>query len=130
VKLDLSEIRHVLASVDRLLGGHDGEHLQPAHRRIGQLQRSDIETTALLNDLRLAQEFLQLASAEIAAAGWRIQGQDDPRRPHHEQAAVGATLNRDINSRSSTAPKTINLVSHHPAGARTVRPASMPRQGV
>jgi hypothetical protein len=121
VKLDLSEIRHVLASVDRLLG---------AHRRIGQLQRSDIETTALLNDLRLAAEYLQLATAELAAAGWRVQGQDDPRRPHHEQASVGATLTRDINSRVGTAPKTINLVTHHSAGMRTVRPASMPRQGV
>ena len=102
----------------------------PAHRRIGQLQRSDIETTALLNDLRLAQEYLTLAGAEIAAAGWRIQGQDDPRRPREEQAAVGVTLRRDVNSRAGTAPKTINLVSHRPAGIRTVRPASMPRQGV
>jgi hypothetical protein len=130
MKLDLSEIRNVLANVDRLLGGHDGEHLQPVHRRIGQLQRSDIETTALLNDLRLAQEYLTLAGAEITAASWRVQGQDDPRRSHAEQSAVGVTLTRDINRRVGTAPKTINLVSHHPSAARVVRPSALPRQGV
>jgi hypothetical protein len=130
VRLDLSEIRNVLANVDQMLGGHDGEQLRPAHRRIGQLQRSDIETTALLNDLRLAQEFLQLATAEISAATWRIKGQIDPRRPHGEQAFLGGSAGGDINSRAGTAPKTINLVSRRPSVMRADHPSAMPRQGV
>jgi hypothetical protein len=129
VRLDLSEIRNVLANVEQLLGGHDGEQLRPAHRRVGPLQRSDIETSALLNDLRLAQEFLQLASAEIAAAGWRISGLEDPRHSR-SRAVAGAPLIGDINSRSGTAPKTINLVTRQVSVMRAERPSAMPRQGV
>jgi hypothetical protein len=129
VRLDLSEIRNVLASVEQLLGGHDGEQLRPAHRRVGPLQRSDIETSALLHDLRLAQEFLELASAEITAAGWRVAGLDDPRQSR-ARAAAGASLIGDINSRAGTAPKTINLVTRQAPGMRADRPSAMPRQGV
>jgi hypothetical protein len=127
MRLDLSEIRNVLNNVDQLLGGHDGEQLRPAHRRIGQLQRSDIETSALLNDLRLAQEFLQLAGAEISAATWRIQGQADPRGPR--QQAAGGALTGDRNSRSGTSPRTVNLVTRT-ISIRAHSPSTMPRQGV
>jgi hypothetical protein len=129
VRLDLSEIRNVLANVEQLLGGHDGEQLRPAHRRVGPLQRSDIETSALLNDLRLAQEFLQLASAEIAAASWRVTGLEDPRQSR-ARAIAGVSVIGDINSRSGTAPKTINLVTRQATGMRADRPSAMPRQGV
>jgi hypothetical protein len=128
MRLDLSEIRNVLNNVEQLLGGHDGEQLRPAHRRIGQLQRSDIETSALLDDLRLAQEFLQLAGAEISAATWRIQGKTDPREPR-SPAGVGASLTGDRNSRSGTSPRTVNLVTRS-ISIRAQTPAAMPRQGV
>ncbi len=135
MRLDLSEIRHVLANVDQLLGGHDGEQLRPAHRRVGPLQRSDIETSALLDDLRLAQEFLQLAGAEISAAVWRVQGQADPRRPRSEQAPTGSALIGDRNSRSGTSPRTVNLVTRtvslSPSRVqRAHTPMAMPHQGV
>lgn len=117
----------MLANVEQLLGGHDGEQLKPAHRRVGQLQRSDIETSALLDDLRLAQEFLQLANAEISAASWRISGRSDPRGP---RSLAGVSVIGDVNSRSGTAPKTINLVTRQASGIRAIRPAEMPRQGV
>jgi hypothetical protein len=128
MRLDLSDIRNVLANVEQLLGGHDGEQLRPVHRRVGQPQRSDIETSALLDDLRLAQEFLQLASAEILAASWRITGREDPRESRSQRAVV--SLVGDVNSRSGTAPKTINLVTRQVSGIRTAHPAHMPRQGV
>jgi hypothetical protein len=130
VRLDLSEIRNVLANVEQLLGAHDGEQLRPAHRRVGPLQRSDIETSALLNDLRLAQEFLQLAGAEIAAAGWRIAGHEDPRQSRRSRAAAGSSMMGDINSRAGTAPKTINLVTRQMSITRAERPSALPRQGV
>jgi hypothetical protein len=129
MRLDLSDIRNVLANVEQLLGGHDGEQLRPVHRRVGQPQRSDIETSALLDDLRLAQEFLQLASAEIAAAGWLIAGREDPRQPR-ARATANISLVGDMTSRAGTAPKTINLVTRQVSGARASRPAEMPRQGV
>lgn len=101
-RLDFNEIRNVLANVEKLLSSHDGESVRPSSRSLAPLQRASERTALLAHDLRLAQDFLQLACAELSAVYWMSQGDDDLRRPRH-----GTTIQLpegDTNRRVGTAP--------------------------
>lgn len=117
-RLDFSEIRNVLANVEKLLSSHDGEVVRPSSRSLAPLQRASERTATLAHDLRLAQDFLQLACAELSAAYWMSQGDDDLRRPRREPQTIRLPEG-DTNRRSGTAPTHQAIGPKRVAVART-----------
>ncbi len=102
-RLDFTEIRNVLANVERLLSSHDGELVRPSERSLAPLQRASQRTASLTHDLRLAQDFLQLACAELSAVYWTSQGDVDLRRPRSDTRTIKLPTG-DTNRRVGTAP--------------------------
>ncbi len=119
MRIDLTEVRNVLATVDRLLSAHHGENVPGAGARPGTIRLNGPATSALTEDLLVVQDYLRLADAELTALYWMSQGREDPRRPGGPRrpphlsptpSPMNATINapavsvRDTNSRCGTSP--------------------------
>ena len=111
MRIDLTEVRNVLATVDRMLSRHHGadvhnSSVQPS-TRLGTIRLTGPAASALAEDLLVVQDYLRLADAEVTALYWMSQGRDDPRRPAGVRRAPHlAPVNpvRDTNSRAGTSP--------------------------
>ena len=96
MRIDLTEVRNVLATVDRMLSAHHGQDVPGVSTRPGVIRLKGPATSALADDLLVVQDYLRLADAELTALYWMSQGREDPRRP-------GGPA-RDTNSRRGTSP--------------------------
>jgi hypothetical protein len=108
MRIDLTEVRNVLATVDRMLSQHHGKDVHNASVRPGTIGLSGPAAAALADDLLVVQDYLRLADAEITALYWMSQGREDPRRPGGPRrpphiAPINNTA-RDTNSRCGTSP--------------------------
>ena len=110
MRIDLTEVRNVLATVDRMLGAHHGmdvhnSSVRPSARP-GTIRLNGPGASGLADDLLVVQDYLRLAEAEITALYWMSQGREDPRRPGGPRRPPHvAPLNpRDTNSRCGTSP--------------------------
>jgi hypothetical protein len=111
MRIDLTEVRNVLATVDRVLSRHHGEdvHNSSVHpsTRPGAIRLTGSAATELADDLLVVQDYLRLADAEITALYWMSKGREDPRRPGGSRQlaplSVAAPV-RDTNSMCGTSP--------------------------
>ena len=120
MRIDLTEVRNVLAAVDKMLSKHHGKdvHNSSVHpiAKPATIRLSGAAAAELADDLLMVQDYLRLADAEISALYWMSKGRDDPRRPTAGGiAAAGAGIRRpgpiaptransDTNSRCGTSP--------------------------
>ena len=103
MRIDLTEVRNVLATVDAILSQHHGRDVHNSNVMGSSTPRlKGAAATKLADDLRVVQDYLRLADAEISTLFWMSQGHDDPR---HRVAQV--RLNKPparSNSMCGTAP--------------------------
>lgn len=104
MRIDLSEVRNVLASVDRLLVEHHDEELHNPRGQRVLTRRGDDKMALLADDLRAIQDYLQLAVAEVANVYWVANGREDPRTKRNHRWPL-AQPPRDTNSRRGTSPR-------------------------
>jgi hypothetical protein len=116
MRIDLTEVRNVLATVDRMLSAHHGQDVPGTGVRPGVIRLTSSAAGALADDLLVVQDYLRLADAELTALYWMSKGREDPRRPGgprrpphiasvKEIASVKAPAPvRDTNSRCGTSP--------------------------
>ena len=111
MRIDLTEIRNVLATVDRMLGAHHGQDVSGVSARPGVIRLNGPATSALSDDLLVVQDYLRLADAEVTALYWMSKGREDPRRPggprrppHIAPITSPVSPARDTNSRCGTSP--------------------------
>jgi hypothetical protein len=105
MRIDLTEVRNVLSTVDQILSRHHG---QDVHNSSVIPQQAAIRLTGtaavkLADDLRVVQDYLRLADAEISTLFWMSQGHEDPRRPTAGERP-GVSRARASNSICGTAP--------------------------
>jgi hypothetical protein len=119
MRIDLTEVRNVLATVDRMLSEHHGKAVHNSsvrpNTRPGTIRLQGPGASELADDLLVVQDYLRLADAEITALYWMSQGREDPRRPGGPRrpphiapikAPTKAPVSpaRDTNSRCGTSP--------------------------
>ncbi|HEX4432151.1 MAG TPA: hypothetical protein VHZ96_22970 [Frankiaceae bacterium] len=116
MRIDLTEVRNVLATVDRMLSEHHGKDVHNANVRPsvrpGTIRLNGRAADQLADDLLVVQDYLRLADAEITALYWMSKGREDPRRPGGPRrpphiAPIQSSMNntaRDTNSRCGTSP--------------------------
>ena len=112
MKIDFSEIRNVLAHVERLLDEHEGEDIYKG--QIGASRRHDPKTTSLLSDLLAMQDCLRLADAEVSAIYWQSEGRGDPRLPVAPAWKGPGSLSADTNRRGGTSPRSVGRIQRVP----------------
>jgi hypothetical protein len=100
MRIDFTEVRSILANVERLLAAHQGASLPDPGALQPIARRSDSAIAAMGDDLLAIQDYLQLAAAEVSAVYWLSKGRSDPRGT----SSVRGTHPRDTNGRCSTAP--------------------------
>ena len=110
MRIDLTEVRNVLATVDRMLGQHHGRDVhnssaQPSARP-ETIRLTGTAASALAEDLLVVKDYLRLADAELTALYWMSQGREDPRRPATQRRSphIAPVNLRDTNSRCGTSP--------------------------
>jgi hypothetical protein len=105
MRIDLTEIRNVLSTVDQILSRHHGQevHNSSVIPKQNTIRLTGANATKLADDLRVVQDYLRLADAEISTLYWMSQGHDDPRRPSGHGRS-GSPKTRESNSICGTAP--------------------------
>ncbi len=85
MRIDLTEIRNVLANVEQILSRHHGKDVHNssvmASQQGGTIRLNGVAATEFADDLRVVQDYLRLADGEVAALYWMCKGREDPRRP-------------------------------------------------
>ena len=106
MRIDLTEVRNVLAAVDKMLSQHHGQEVHNSSIRPGveTIRLNGPAASQLADDLLVVQDYLRLADAEISALYWMSKGREDPRRPAGARRIGPATPVRDTNSRCGTSP--------------------------
>jgi hypothetical protein len=106
MRIDLTEVRNVLSTVDQILSQHHGRdvHNSSVIPRQETIRLTGAGATKLADDLRVVQDYLRLADAEISTLYWMSQGHDDPRRPA-SQGRSGLPKMRQSNGICGTAPR-------------------------
>ncbi len=111
MRIDLTEIRNVLANVDQILSRHHGKDVHNssvmASQQGGTIRLNGVAAAELADDLRVVQDYLRLADGEVAALYWMSKGREDPRRPAGTRPPghpVPVAPVRDTNSRCGTSP--------------------------
>jgi hypothetical protein len=104
MRIDFTEVRNVLANVDRLLVQHHDQELHN-HRGNPLSRRQDDKAALLADDLQAMQDYLQLAGAEIAAVYWQANGREDPRVARNHRWPLAQASGRDTNSFRGTSPR-------------------------
>ncbi len=105
MRIDLSQVRNVLSAVDQILSQHHGRDVHnssvvPSARTV---RLTGTAAAKLADDLRVVQDYLRLADAEISTLYWMSQGHEDPRLPVGNGRA-GLPHMRGTNSMCGTAP--------------------------
>ena len=105
MRIDLTEVRNVLGAVDQILSQHHGRdvHNSSVIPQQSAIRLTGAAATKLADDLRVVQDYLRLADAEISTLYWMSQGHDDPRRPA-SQSRPGVSRSRESNGICGTAP--------------------------
>jgi hypothetical protein len=108
MRIDLTEVRNVLAAVDKMLSQHHGKDIHNSDVRPsvhgGTIRLAGASAANLADDLLVVQDYLRLADAEISALYWMSKGRDDPRRPPGRRLSAPPAAPGDTNSRCGTSP--------------------------
>jgi hypothetical protein len=111
MRIDLTEVRNVLATVDQILSHHHGRdvHNSNVMGGAGAPRLKGAAAAKLADDLRVVQDYLRLADAEISTLFWMSQGREDPRRPAPQvrQGQVPARSNSMCGTAPNFAPITL-----------------------
>ncbi len=112
MRIDLTEVRNVLSTVDQILSRHHGQdvHNSSVIPKQATIRLTGAGATKLADDLRVVQDYLRLADAEISTLYWMSQGHEDPRRPAIA-GRPGVSRSRESNGICGTSPsyRPINL---------------------
>jgi hypothetical protein len=106
MRIDLTEIRNVLGAVDKILSQHHGKDVHNSSVIPDQnaVRLTGAAAERLADDLRVVQDYLRLADAEISTLFRKSQGREDPRRPSGPGRPGAVVRLRDTNSMCGTAP--------------------------